>query len=359
MRTAMKVTSPNKNEERLLRQRLYKQEYRKKKAITHNSPSTSTSSSTDFTHRSTKVRSIKKAEKALPKYPGKQKFQIKILPQNETAEKPKRGRKKNERDDQELGWLEEFTNRPDIIYTTPGKKDQVYMGKVDGEKVFKQKRYFLWTLNELLDIANGCSVASNTDNSFVDVFGRKLSFRQLYDHVKQHKELVYNKNIPHATCLCEICENAVYFLKAINQCLPKESPLPSNPHNIVERFSCDAANPACMTSSCSDCSQQDEFEEILGEGDFETDTFIFTEWKKVDEKIQKAALSVATEEVITLLMSHIKTLKSHIHVKRIQHAKFHALKANLHEDELLILVDYSESYTNQEQGQIQSTYFGQ
>jgi len=235
----------------------------------------------------------------------------------------------------------------------------MYVRKVDGEKVFKQKRYFLWTLNELLEIANGSSVASNTDNSFVDAFGRKLSFRQLYDHVKQHKELVYNKNIPHATCLCEICENAVYFLKAVNECLPKESSLPSNPHDIVERFSCDSANPTCMTSGCSDCSQQDELEEILGEGDFQTDTFLFTEWKKVDEKIQKAASSVETEEVITLLMSHIKTLKSHIHVKRIQHAKFHALKANLHEDELLIQVDYSESYTNQEQGQIQSTYFGQ
>ena len=128
--------------------------------------------------------------------------------------------------------------------------------------MFKQKRYFLWTLNELLEIANVTSVASNTDNSFVDAFGRKLSFRQLYDHVKQHKELVYNKNIPHATCLCEICENAVYFLKAVNQCLPKESSLPSNPHDIVERFSCDSANPTCMTSGCSDCSQQDELEEM-------------------------------------------------------------------------------------------------
>jgi len=48
MRTTMKVTSPNENKERLLRQRLYKQEYRKKKAITNNSPSTSTSSSTDL-----------------------------------------------------------------------------------------------------------------------------------------------------------------------------------------------------------------------------------------------------------------------------------------------------------------------
>ena len=368
MRVTMKVTNPNNNQERLLKQRLYKQEYRKKKAIsiTDNSPSTSSSTETpvDFAHRSTKIRSIKKVEKALPKSPTKQKavvrslaqkFQLKILPLNEP---PKRGRKKNELDEQESDWLEEFFNRSDVTYTTPGKKDQIYIGKVDGEKVFKQKKYFLWTLNELLDIVNGGSIASNTED-FLDAFGRKLSFRQLYDNVKQHKELVYNKNTPHATCLCEICENAVYFMKAVNQCLPKESALPTNPHDIMERFSCDSANMTCMTSDCSDCTNQDQFEEILSEGEFDADTFIYTEWKKVDEKIQKAASSVNTEEIIILLGSHVKTLKEHIRVKRIQYAKFHALKANLHDDEILIQVDYSESYANQEQGQIQSAYFGQ
>ena len=54
-----------------------------------------------------------------------------------------------------------------------------------------------------------------------------------------------------------------------------------------------------MTSECSHCSQQDDFEEILTEGDFESGTFLFTEWKKVDEKIQKATSSVGTEEVIS------------------------------------------------------------
>ena len=63
--------------------------------------------------------------------------------------------------------------------------------------------------------------------------------------------------------------------------------------------------------------------------------------------------------MITLLISHIKTLKSQIHVKRIQHAKFHDLKASLQDNELLIQVDYSESYVNQEQGKIESAYFGQ
>ena len=148
MGVTMKLNSPNKNKERLLKQRYTSKSSAKKKTIADNSASTS--STTDFINRSTKVRSIKKAEKALPKSQSKQKavvrslaqkFKIRILPQNESAEKPKRGRKKNDLNDEELVWLEEFTNRPHVIYTTSGKKDQVYIGKVDGEKVFKQKTF--------------------------------------------------------------------------------------------------------------------------------------------------------------------------------------------------------------------------
>ena len=115
------------------------------------------------------------------------------------------------------------------------------MGKVNGQKFFRQKQYLLWTLNDLLDIANGCSATNMESNdTFVGNFDHKLSFRQLYEFIKQYKKYFFNRDIPHATCLCEICENAVYFMKVLNNWLPKSSEqLPTNPHDIVERFSCD------------------------------------------------------------------------------------------------------------------------
>ena len=53
-------------------------------------------------------------------------------------------------------------------------------------------------------------------------FGRKLLFRQLYELIKAKKQYIYNKNIPHANCLCETCENAVFFMLGLNKSLPKE-----------------------------------------------------------------------------------------------------------------------------------------
>ena len=75
-RVQMKHLDPEKNESRLLKERLYKQEYRKiMKELASQSTETLTSQSESttegFSQRSSKLRSIKKVEKALPKIPRK------------------------------------------------------------------------------------------------------------------------------------------------------------------------------------------------------------------------------------------------------------------------------------------------
>ena len=118
---------------------------------------------------------------------------------------------------------------------------------MDGKKLYKTKKYLLCTLNEVLDIASWmCCTGIQCEDSFVSQFGRKVSFRQLHTLVKFNKLYIYNKNNPHATCLCEICDNAVFFIQGLNQSLPKELNLPSNRHGIVEKFSCNSDSPDCM-----------------------------------------------------------------------------------------------------------------
>lgn len=66
-----------------------------------------------------------------------------------------RGSKQQDVTDDERSCLREFLLWPDITYVTPGKNDQVYMRKVNGQKLFRQKKHLLWTLTDVLDIANG------------------------------------------------------------------------------------------------------------------------------------------------------------------------------------------------------------
>ena len=67
----------------------------------------------------------------------------------------------------------------------------------------------MWTLNDLLNIANGSSLIKN-DLHLNFHLVKKIKVHQLYEYIKSIREYVYNRDIPQSTCLCEICENVCY-----------------------------------------------------------------------------------------------------------------------------------------------------
>ena len=63
-------------------------------------------------------------------------FQLQIMPQISKRVQPEQ-----ELETDEQSWLLYFLDRFDVTYTTPGKRDQVYIGKTDGEKLYKTNKY--------------------------------------------------------------------------------------------------------------------------------------------------------------------------------------------------------------------------
>ena len=131
-------------------------------------------------------RSIQKVAKTLPKSPRQRKevisalankFKMRIKPTQSKA-----GRPKNQLTAREKEWLRNFLDTPDITYVTPGRKDHRYVGKVDGKSQYAQKRYLRWTLNDLLNIANGSPLIKN-ESSFEFLFGKK---NKLLSVVRMH-----------------------------------------------------------------------------------------------------------------------------------------------------------------------------
>ena len=79
--------------------------------------------------------------------------------------------------------------RPNISSLNPGWKDHVYIGKKDGVKVYKQKRYFLWKIRDLHEIANGWNgIEEAGGDSFSNSFGSPLKFALLFEVLKLHKK---------------------------------------------------------------------------------------------------------------------------------------------------------------------------
>ena len=72
----------------------------------------------------------------------------------------------------EKEWLKNFLHTPDTMVCHPRSKNHHYVGRVDGKSQYVQKRYIMWTLNDLLNIANGRSLIKN-ESSFEFSFGKK------------------------------------------------------------------------------------------------------------------------------------------------------------------------------------------
>jgi len=88
------------------------------------------------------------------------------------------------------------------------------------------------------------------------------------------------------------------------------------------------------------------------------DDRMFYSWKTVDGKVKKVNLTASHYELVDMFNAEIKVLKKHIFVKREQNKFYNNVKDNLEENEVLIHVDYSENYSNKDQQEIQSAYFG-
>lgn len=400
-RETLKNTDADKNKLRLQEQAFKKKLYRQRKRNEANTTTTTAtapdlsetlttatasvpvtpepSTSAPFKHNSTRARSLKKAEKALPLSPNKRIEVVKSLASNvlRVNFKAKGGRPAtNILSEDQREWLVAFLDRIDISRQTPGRKDHVYVGKVDGERKYLQKRYLLWNLRDLLEVANGSDLLHEEGNTFTAKFGKKLKFSQLYQFLKLHKEYKWNRDLPHESCTCEVCENTRLLTTAINRKIRvADNKLPTSAKEIVEQFSCDRQNAECMSGTCPDCptvhlpDEAFKFNQAENEGDgdghdstSDTDADIpditYYKWMTVNSKIQKVGVEIAIDELQPLLTEKISELKKHIYVKDEQQREYNRSKEELKPGEFIVHVDYAESYSNEQQDSIQSAYFG-
>lgn len=156
--------------------------------------------------------------------------------------------------DTEKEFVINFLEFEDISYALPGRKDQVYIGKSDGKRMYKAKHYLLWSLKDLLGLLN----QENSVESFVSKFGRVMKFSTLYRIIKQCKHVYLNDDIPEESCLCEKCENLELLCQGIRSSVPYlTTTLPFQLNDIMKLFSCDLNNHDCATGNCQSCLKED------------------------------------------------------------------------------------------------------
>ena len=123
-----------------------------------------------FSTKQSQSRSLKKAADHLLQSPRKKveiiqglasKYQIRKKMQEN------RCRPRKELSEEKKDWMIEFLSQSDMAYINPGRQDNVYIGKVDGERKYLPQQYLLRTLKDLLDRINGGELHSS---NFVSAF---------------------------------------------------------------------------------------------------------------------------------------------------------------------------------------------
>ena len=168
---------------------------------------------------------------------------------------------------------------------------------MDGGKMEpKQKQYLLWKLRDLLEIVNESKII-NTESfpSFTEAFEHELSFFQMHNFLKIHKEVGYNSDIPHSFCLCEVCKKASLLARGINSSLNSSDILLPTAHDLVETHTYDSSSKHCMLRNCPECLKPGL---SLPNFNADVDLISFLQWQRVEKKIVKVTQRMSFGQVI-------------------------------------------------------------
>ena len=189
-----------------------------------------------------------------------------------------------------------FLDWADISRQTPGRKDNLYVGKEYGQRKYLQKRYLLWNIRDLLEIVNGRGDID--DDSFQSKFNKKITFWQLYKFLKEHKEYKFNKNFPHESCAREVCEKVRLLILSINRKLKDPiKKLSLDINDIVETDKLYITDTD-FESNCSSSSSSDSEDSLNPVSDLQLS---YLQWMCVHSKMQKVTVNSDLPEIVPFL----------------------------------------------------------
>lgn len=234
----------------------------------------------------------------------------------------------------------DFFEQDDVSRMCPSKRDSV---KNNGIK--KQRRVLLHTVKDLVP-------------KFVKETGIVLSYATLLR--AKPFWVVAPKSRDRETCLCVKHAN---FEEKFNKLKYAKELKHESIEKFIEQYTCNVKSHDCMNSLCDKCKNP-EFE--LGD---DGDSVTYFMWKSVQEvkivrgvqktfKITKKVLISSTVQKLKMaLFEDIPAMKKHLYGIYSYNKLKKELKDNLHENEVMIQIDFSENYTTKYANEIQSTHF--
>lgn len=239
----------------------------------------------------------------------------------------------------------EFFVDDDNSYSTPGRRDTITRNKTK-----KQKRYLSDTL-------------INLHKKFMTTDNLKISY-SLFCRLKPFW-IIYRPANLRDTCLCKYHENFNFVFKKCKQLKILND---KNPKELIESVCCNIKNKMCMYRECKECQEKKLSFNCVNDIDEESVAFYY-EWKRLkEERVKKGKFEVTVTKKVKIYctFSQLKDKMNTMypifmqHMYRAIHQSTFSkiLRSKLEDDEVFMVVDFSESYQLKYANEIQSCHFG-
>lgn len=219
----------------------------------------------------------------------------------------------------------------------PGKKDFVSV-KIDGQKVYKQKRLMLCNLNEL----------------YVEFKNKHLECgiqRSKFCEMKPKWCILAGASGTHTVCVCLYHQNVKLMIEGAK--------LNVDYKELLDMMVCDMTGYKCMMEECDQCPGQQAILEMFTEAQ-ETDEIperiFYKQWVTVD-RAEMLTLTTPRDEFFETLAQKLDKLKKHHYISKVQSQFLKDKKASLNSSECLVLADFAENFSFVIQDEIQSHHW--
>lgn len=235
----------------------------------------------------------------------------------------------------------EFYNDDDISRTLPGERDYVSVSE-DGKRQHIQKRLLITSLRE-------------TFNRFKEINPNcKIGLSSFASMRPKHCKLLSNSGT-HNVCVCTSHENVNLML----HCLKKYS-FNIECKEFMEKMVCDISNRSkyCYLRECENCPLMDRFEKWFLEELQERNIIEITyeQWISTD-RCDIETLVKPVEDFVSYFCEKLEKLLTHDYIKTQQASFLYNMKANLQENEVVVICDFSENYSFVLQDEVQSHHW--
>lgn len=214
----------------------------------------------------------------------------------------------------------------------PGKKECVSLGN----KVYKQKRLIMYSLNELF-----------------------VSFKQKYPNHKVGRSAFCSLRpkwcvLPgaagtHTVCVCKYHQNVKLMVSGAK--------LNIDYKDLIDLLVCDSQNSDCMLNNCQDCPGKEFLLELLRtETEDLPDEITFMQWVSTD-RAELITRVMPLDDFFEDLVDKLLSLKKHHFISKAQSKYLSELKENLSTNVCVALCDFAENFTFIIQDEIQSFHW--